>query len=139
MATITAIKTAIGAQLGGVAGLARVYTTAPNSLPPSDLPAAIIYTGAGVYAERGYAVQSETRQYFVRVYVLSLQQGVSGEAEGLCEPFLVSVRAAFPDGARLNRLAGIQEARLIGDQGVSVFVLGGVSYLGVEFTLVVTQ
>ncbi|MGC9395389.1 MAG: hypothetical protein ACP5J4_11095 [Anaerolineae bacterium] len=139
MAEITAVKTAIGTLLSGVSGIERVYTTAPNSLPPADLPAAVIYTGSGVYAERGYNQRGETRQYIIRVYVLSLQQGVPGEAENRCEPFLVSVRAAFPDGHRLNRLAGVLEARLTGDQGISVLVLGGVSYLGVEFALEVTQ
>lgn len=139
MATITATKTAIGTLLSGVSGIKRVYTTAPNSLPPADLPAAVIYTGPGVYTERGYNQRGETRQYIVRLYVLSLQQGVPGEAESLCEPFLVSVRAVFVDGGRLSRLTGVLEARLTGDQGVSVLVLGGVSYLGIEFALEVMQ
>ncbi len=139
MATITTVKTAIGALLSDITGIRRVYATAPNSLAPADLPSAVVYTGAGVYAERGYDLRGETRQYFIRVYVLSLQQGIPGEAESACEPFLVSVRAAFVDGARLNRLIDVLEARLVGDQGISVLILGGVSYLGVEFTLEVTQ
>ncbi len=139
MATITAVKTAIGTRLGAVTGIKRVYTTAPNSLSPGDLPVAVVYTGPGVYAERGYQQRGETRQYFVRVYVLSLQQGLPGEVESACEPFLTAVRAAFTDGGRLNRLTDVLEARLLGDQGISVLMLGGVSYLGVEFTLEVTQ
>lgn len=139
MATITATKTAIGTLLSGVTGIKRVYTTAPNSIAPADLPAAVIYTGPSVYVERGYNTRGETRRYAVRIYVLSFQQGVSGEAESLCEPFLLAVRAAFVDGGRLSRLSGVLEARLTGDQGISVLVLGGVSYLGIEFALEVTQ
>lgn len=139
-ATITQVKTAIAAVLAGVADIKRVYANAPNSLPPADLPAAVIYTGQAVYAERGYNINDgDVRQYKIRLYVLPAQQGIPGEADALCEPFFTSVRAAFSPGDRLGRLSGILEAFMLGDQGVVVMPLGGSMYVGVEFNLEVTQ
>lgn len=138
-ATIAQVKAAIATVLAGVSGIQRIYQTAPVSLPPSDLPAVVIYTGVGRYEERGYNLSGETRQYLVRLYVASLQQGAAGEVETTTQGFIPLVRAVFPPGDRLGRLAGLLEARLTGDQGVSVLVLGGSSYLGVEFALEVVQ
>ena len=136
--SISQVKAAIADVLETVSGIKRIYQTAPNSLPPADLPAAVIYTGAAQYVERGYDVNGEVRTYALRLYVLPAQNGIPGEAEALCEPFFAAVGAAFAPGARLGRLAGILEARLTGDQGVSVLDLGGVPYVGIAFQLEVT-
>lgn len=139
-ATITQVRAAIAAVLAGVSGIKRIYTTAPNSLPPADLPAVAIYAGPATYAERGFGINDgETRQYLIRLYVKPVQQGIPGEAEVECEPFFAPIRAAFPPGDRLGRLAGSLEAFLTGDQGVGRLPLGGSFYLGVQFTLEVTQ
>ncbi|HNT77559.1 MAG TPA: hypothetical protein PKH77_21295 [Anaerolineae bacterium] len=139
-ATPTQIKTALATVLAAITGVRRVYTTAPNSLPPSDLPAWVIYTGPATYAVRGYGIyDGETRRYTLRLYVLPLQEGIPGEAEAACEPFFTRVRAALDPDNRLNQLVGILELTLLGDQGVSVLNLGGSAYLGIEFTLEVTQ
>ncbi len=140
VATLTATKAALGRIVQGVSAIRRVYVTAPLSLPPSDVPAAVLYTGAGEYLERGYGVRGEARRYLLRLYVAPLQQGIAGEEEAACEPFIPALREAFTPGVRLlnadgSRLAGILETRLLGDNGISVLQLGGAAYLGLEMQL----
>ena len=137
--SITTIKAQIASIASDITGVQRAYAQAPNSLPPADLPAVVVYTGPSQYTERGYEITGEVRAFKVRLYVLPAQNGIPGEAEAACEPFFARFREAFPPGARLGRLGEVLQARLTGDQGVSVISLvGGSVYVGIEFNLEVT-
>jgi hypothetical protein len=133
--SIASIKAAVVEIVGDVAGIARAYPHAPNSLPPSDLPAAVVYTGESEYEDRGYQIRGESRTFQIMVYVAPMKQGIPGEVEARCEALFESVRAAFPSGARLERETDVLEARLVGDNGVSVMELGGSIYIGIQFNL----
>ena len=138
--SISTIKTRIANITGNITGVQRTYTQAPNSLPPADLPAVVVYIGPSQYTERGDEIAGEVRAFKVRLYVLPAQNGIPGEAEAACEPFFARFREAFPPGARLERLGEVLQARLTGDQGVSVMPLvGGSVYVGIEFNLEVTM
>lgn len=137
--SVSTVRAAIAQVAGSISGVKRAFAYAPASLVATDLPVAVVFTGPATYLERGYGVEGETREYLLRLYVAAVQQGLSGDAESLCIPFFAAVRAAFPPGARLGRLSGVLEARLTGDQGVSILPFLNQPYLGIEFRVEVTE
>ena len=125
----------------GIAGIKRAYAQAPLSLPASDLPAFVNFAGQATHNWRvvGSDTDRETRVYICRLYVAPLVQGVPGEIERLCEPFLESVRDTFAARPSLERLTGVQVSILLSDGGPAVLAYGGTRYIGVEFRLQVVE
>ncbi len=139
--SVVTVKTRLAAIQAAISGVGRAYPQAPLSLPGSDLPAFVTYTGQATNDWRitGSDVDSETRIYLMRLYVAPLQQGVPGEMERLCQPFFASVRDAFGARPGLEILNGVLTATLLGDGGPAVMAYGSVQYIGIEFRLQVIE
>lgn len=146
---ITAVKTRLSEIQAAITGVKRAYLNAPLSIPESDLPLFINYTGQAQndYELYGDGEINEAREFIMRLYVAPIQAGISGEAEAKVEPFFPLVYAAF--GARpglssattghTSPLAGIKFAFIMADGGVSVLQFAGESFIGAEFRIRVTD
>lgn len=145
--SVASIKTRLTAIQEAISGVKRAYAQPPLSLPPSDLPVFVNFTGAATHDWRvmGSDTDSETRAYVMRLYVAPYQEGIPGEGERLCEPFFVSVRDAFAARPGLSdpithaHATGVLGAALLGDSGVAVLNYNGVQYVGIEFRLQVVE
>jgi hypothetical protein len=135
--------------IAGIEGVNRAYARGPISLPPSDLPIFVNFTGPASEDWRilGETLDQESRAYIMRLYVRPWLQGIDGEAEELCEPFFERVRDRFASrpglglGAIDTQLPGI-DAVLLGDSGVVGLrypVGGGDMFIGIEFRLQVME
>lgn len=139
MSDIADIKTALQTILASVDGINRTYAYPPRSVPVSDLPAAVVFTGPAQYDNQvlGRMNRLETRTFLVRVYVKPIAAGIDGEAEQAVEPFLRSVPAAFQNRLGLpgedgKDLPFVQQATASSDQGVRVMEHNGDNFLGAE-------
>lgn len=139
--SVVTVKSRLARIQAAIAGVRRAYAQAPLSLPDSDLPAFVNFTGAATHESRvgGADVDAETRQYLMRLYVRKSGQGIEGEAERLCEPYFDLVRDAFMARPGLEQLDHVQLARLLGDSGVSALSYAGEMYIGIEFRLQVME
>lgn len=139
--SVVTVKTRLAEIQAKIAGVKRAYAQAPLSLPDSDLPAFVNFTGEATHESRigGADVDAETRQYRMRLYIERSGQGIDGEAERLCEPFFDLVRDAFMARPGLEQLDNVQVARLLGDSGVSALTYAGEPYIGIEFRLYVME
>lgn len=139
--SVVTVKARLARIQGKIAGVRRSYAQAPLSLPDSDLPCFVNFSGAATHDSRigGADVDAETRQYLMRLYIKQLGQGIDGEAERLCEPFFDLVRDTFMGRPGLEQLNNVQWARLLGDSGAGVMAYAGTSYIGIEFRLQVME
>lgn len=124
----------------GIANVVRAYAQGPASLPESDLPAFVNFTGPTLAMQSiGGAFYREKRQINCRLYVAPVQAGVDGEAERKVEPFIESGMRCFlqhtslGDGNPADLIEGILTFTYLGDTGVTVLRYAGQDYLGVEF------
>jgi hypothetical protein len=138
--SVSAVKERLAVIQRQVSGVARAFAHAPASLPPGDLPAFLNFTAAGTpdWSALGARYGQENRLYIMRLFVAPLGQGIDGEKERLCEPFLESVRDTFAGapGFGLDSLDSQLpwvEAVFLGDQGVSKLIHGGDEFIGIEF------
>jgi len=134
--SISTVKAALAETLAGVTGLTSIYTTAPANLDNAELPALVIFAGAGQWQRTGLnqPMVEERRTYLLNLYVQAVQAGAYGEAEAAVEPFLSRIPAALGLAPRLGETS-VLLATLTADKGISVMPYGGVEYLGVEFTV----
>lgn len=139
--SVGTVKTRLATLQALVAGVGRAYVSAPNSLPPGDLPAFVNFTAGAQYdlIVGGATTNTETRQYLMRLYVAPVAAGLPGEVEGRCDALFTAVRDYFTARPSLGGLTGVQNAVLTGDGGVQVFPYAGVDYIGIEFKLNVTE
>lgn len=112
----------------------------PRSLADASLPYVVILTGEAT-RQRDDNVISIERVYRLALLVKSWAQGVETEAEELTEPYYERFEDAFHSRPSLQlsdnttRLAGVQNADLGNDTGVTNIDLAGVGYAGVMFDL----
>lgn len=148
MSAIATIKTRLAEIQATITGVKRAYAQAPASLPPGDLPCFINFVGPATHdwSELGYGNGQETRLYLMRLYVKPILAGIDGEAERACEPFFELVRDKFSGRRGLGMgtstklpLAEIQQAILLGDNGIVVLPYAGDEFIGIEFRLQVDQ
>ena len=144
VATVTAIKDRLAEIQEQITGVNRAYANGPKSLPGTDLPIFVNFTGPANTDLTGMGSGSgeEARTILMRLYVSAAQQGIDGEAEARCEPFFERVRdklAARPSlGLALEDsgpMAGIMRASFLGDNGVVVMRYAGQDYIGIEFRI----
>jgi len=97
MADVEEIRERLAMIQRTIEGVKRAYEYAPQSLPPSDLPAFVNFVGPSMenWQALGSNYDQEGRTFIMRLFVKGVQQGVDGEAEKACEPFLERVRDAF--------------------------------------------
>lgn len=132
--SISSVKTALKTTLTGVTNLKTIYATAPATLANADLPALVIFAGAGQYTRQGFiTAQAENqREYQLNLYVKPIVAGKYGEAEAALEPFFAGIAAALGAAPRLGS-ADVLDAVLTGDDGPAVMNYGNVDYLGAIF------
>lgn len=151
MADVEEIRERLAMIQRTIEGVKRAYEYAPQSLPPSDLPAFVNFVGPSMenWQALGSNYDQEGRTFIMRLFVKGVQQGVDGEAEKACEPFLERVRDAFSgrpglglghsSGSAGRPLDGVMGAYLAGDSGISPMLYAGEEFLGTEFRLHVQQ
>jgi hypothetical protein len=140
--SVATVKAQLATLQEQIAGVNRAYVQGPLSLPATDLPAFVNYTSAATHEWRvlGAETDRETRQYLMRLYVCTAQDGIEGEAERRCEPFFASVRNFFAAHLSLGQLRFVEIATLLGDSGVrGDLAYAGEQFIGIEFRLQVIE
>ena len=137
---VSAIKTALAALELQIAGVVHAWAQGPNALNASDLPAFVNLSGAATqdWNMEGGGEGVETRQYRLLLYVLPYGQGVPGEGERACEPFLDSVPKFFAGRPALGTKF-VFNAYPNRDSGLTILTYAGPDdrYWGIEFGLTV--
>jgi hypothetical protein len=132
-----------GALVSGILGIKHAFAQVPLTLNSSDMPCMVNWTGPATmdWVALGDGMDIEARIYLMRLYVLPTAEGVSGEAERLCEPFFARVRDFFAARPMLGNLSGVQFAYVTGDSGVTKLVLNdpATPMIGIEFKLQVQE
>ncbi len=139
--SVATVRAALVSLLSSVSGVKRVFAHAPNSLPPSDLPGVVLFTGPAEYefAGMGRGMIQETRTYTAILYIAPVQTGIPGEVETACEPFFALVRNAVFNAPTLSGTAGVTMCRVSSDGGAGVSSLGGGTYAAIEFKITVIE
>ncbi len=134
---VTAVKTRLAEIQRGIPGVRRAYDAGPASLPDTDLPIFINFTGAQNLESAAGAGDEifESRDFVMRLYVQSVQSGLDGQAESKAEAFIEPVHNEFDREQLLAAVPFIRDAVIVSDTGVSVLTYAGVQYLGTEFRL----
>ena len=155
---VKAIKTTLAGMLGSmykldpITGLAttqhiRANAQAPLSLPETDLPTWVMFTGAGIYPnppdQTVERFSRESRDIVCCLYICYTQAGIDGEAERKVEPYLDYARGVIQshpllyDGQISDIVPGIMRAFLIKDDGIVVMKYGKTPsvYDGLRFTI----
>lgn len=136
--TIADVKERLASIVLETPGIKRAYACAPQSLPDSDLPLVVIFTGVSIWSTISDGLAEETRTYLIRLYVAPIQSGYDGEAERRVEPYLDTLRAAILKHPHLGNsltgetLPGVRECVYNGDTGIAVLPYAGQNYLGAE-------
>lgn len=139
MSDVADIKTSLATIIGGVEGVKRTYAYAPASLPPGNLPAAVIMTGKATYKRQGYQTSpNPDRTFTVMLYAKNSGQGIDGEGERLCEPFFERIATALAASPRLG-LDSVMLATLRADSGVVKMTFSDAVeiYIGTIFEILV--
>lgn len=130
--------------VAGITGIKRAYAQGPASLPESDFPLFVNFTGPTLsFQSIGGTFYREKRQFNCRLYVAPVLKGIDGEAERKVEPFIEpSMRqflkhASLGDGEPADLIAGVFTFSYLGDTGITVLNYAGSPYLGVEFRVAV--
>ena len=120
------------------------YDNVPYTINTADMPLFVNYTGnlsdntleGDDEFGREYA---ETRNHRLTLYIAPFGTGVEGEKWGLLAPFFDLVYAKFMGYPHLKNLAGVRDAKLIADTGMTQTVkFISQEYFGAQFTLRVT-
>lgn len=129
----------------GIDGVKRAYAQGPASLPESDMPVFVNFTGPTLeFTKIGWYFLREKRQFNCRLYVSPIQGGIDGEAERKVEPFIEAgmrqflAHLSFGDGNPDDLIEEVFVFDYLGDSGVATFAYAGAQYLGVEFRVAVT-
>ncbi|HMW87555.1 MAG TPA: hypothetical protein PKD65_16140 [Nitrospira sp.] len=130
--------------VAGITNIKRAYAQGPASLPESDMPLFVNFTGPTLsFQNIGGIFYREKRQFNCRLYVAPVQKGIDGEAERKVEPFIEPCmrqflkHASLGDGEAADLIAGIFTFTYLGDTGITVLNYANTPYLGVEFRVAV--
>lgn len=131
MASIQSIRDGIATRLATIGGL-NVYGDVPDSMM---VPAAVVGMPTSVVYDFTFRTAVSRITIPLRIYAGPV---LEGEAQALLDGYVSadgasSVRAAIDGDSRLGNVA--QTSRLVSAQAYGVYEVGGVSYLGVEFTM----
>ena len=125
----------------------RAYAQAPMSIPETDLPVWVLFSGSATYPsppdQTVNRLARETRDFICCLYVCMAQSGIDGEAERKVEPYLdysrnlIQSHPLFYDGNVSDIVPGIMRAYLTKDEGVVVLQYGNPvqKYNGLRFTI----
>ncbi|MHC4617389.1 MAG: hypothetical protein ACYTEQ_06505 [Planctomycetota bacterium] len=137
--TVKARLVTICGAIEGVNGASRE----PRNITGGEMPWCVVLAGPADYRD-GSTLGNEVREYRLILIVQAFAQGPEYEAEELAEPFFERFRDEFMQNTGLDTgnndpLAGVQNAQLVRDTGVSGIELAGVEYSGVEFAVQVWE
>lgn len=136
---------AVNELIATAAGGADVPAEPPRALSPGNLPVFVTVPGKTLKrtAEQACQVRVE-REYHVRLYACSVQQGTEGEAMALCLPFFDLVPNEYDsrpylviEPAHPDPPTGLKRCNMTRDSGLAVMPWGNAAYLGVEWVLTV--
>lgn len=123
----------------------RGYLRAPHDIAQTDLPVALHYIRGADHSQedKGQLIDVEEREVIIRVLVVPIQEGISGEAEETVEPLINLMNQALLSRPSLTTptsptpMPGLQRMRLVRDSGIVTIPYPDQTtlYLGVEFTL----
>lgn len=121
------------------------YLRAPMDIDQTKLPVALHYIRQASHDQeiRGENLNLESRTILIRLLVVQIQSGVSGEAEEEVEPWIellgkaLLARPSLTSPVQEEPLARVQKMSLVTDSGVIVipYPTEVTRYLGVDFTL----
>lgn len=132
---ISAVKTRLVEIQEAIEGISRAYTQGPASLPETDLPLFVNFSGGQILEPGAGDELYESRDFLMRLYVCATQSGLDGEAEAQVEAYIQPVYAAFDQEMLLAAVPFVRDAVIVSDNGVVVLPYAGVSFLGIEFRL----
>ena len=119
-----------------ITGITRAYDEAPESIGSVDLPAVLNIPGEGSLATEASGWGRTDHTIHIQVLVTPRTDLPSDEAK--VRPFVNRFRDAFAHAEKLNDLSTVAHAELTAYR-YGVFAYAGQEYLGVEFTLEVTE
>ena len=120
------------------------YDNVPYTINTADMPLFINYAGNlsdnTMEGDDEFAREFvETRNHRLTLYIAPFGTGVEGEKWGLLAPYFDLIYAKFGSYPHLKQLAGVRDARLTADTGMTQVVkFIGQEYFGAQFTLRVT-
>jgi len=128
---LSTVRAALATRLETIAGL-RVYETIPDQFSP---PAAIVGMPTSVKYDFVFGGAVHTLSYPVRILVA---KATDRSAQERLEQYIdadgaTSVNAAVEADPQLGGVA--QVARVLSAQGLGVYDMGGVAYLGCDFSV----
>jgi hypothetical protein len=125
-----------------ITGVNEGYAGMPRDIAGANLPAVVVLTGEAARDRKDDMLQT-ARVYRLALLVKSWAEGIELEAEALCEPFFDRFETVFHARPSLQTtdntttLAGVLDAYLGADTGVTNIELAGVGFSGVIFDLTV--
>lgn len=120
------------------------YENVPYVISSVDMPLFVNYAGpASQLLSAGSDANArefnEIRAYTMILYHSPFGSGTEGEMSSLLTPFFPLVYIRFGMYPKLKLLAGIVDARLTGDSGMSTVNFMNQQYFGIKFTLQVSN
>jgi hypothetical protein len=133
MASLSAVRDGIKAQLAAITGL-RVYDTIPDQISP---PAAVVAPASGTFLEFDSTMARGSDDLHF-VVALLVARGSDRAAQDTLDGYLAgsgaaSVKAAIESGGTLG--GAVQWVSVPAARNYGSLDIGGVSYLGCEFVV----
>lgn len=142
---LTQIAIIQGEILDPVSGRAcTTYANVPYTISMRDMPLFVNYAGPLTQmlltgSDEAAREFNEIRAFTMILYHSPLGAGIEGEMSSFLTPFFPLVYAKFGEYPRLKQLAGVVDAKIIGDGGMAIVNFINQQYFGVRFTLQVTS
>ena len=131
-------KARLAAICATITGVLDTYAGMPRNIAGANLPAVVVLTGEAERTRQDNML-TITRVYRLALLVKPWAEGIELEAEALCEPFFarfedtLHARPSLQLTDNTTMLAGVQDAWLGNDTGVTNIELAGVGFAGVLF------
>lgn len=125
-----------------ITGITKAYSLdeIPNKLSAAVLPAIINVPGKALYERRGDRLAAEIRNYRAILYVAPLESPVDfWRKANTAEPLFAAIRNALLARMTLESISNVEDCELTEDTGLIPIVDFGMTYVGVEFTVRVTE
>lgn len=141
--TVQTQRERIAAISATITGVDTGFARKPRAINTADMPACVVFVGPDVKTRQAIEILHHRREYLLILFVGALAQGNEGEIEERCDPFFERFEQAFQTRPGLwladntDALAGVQDAYLTTDAGITELNFNDASYLGINFTLVV--
>lgn len=138
--SINTIATRLALIQTDIDGVRKAYDlkNMPNKLGP--LPAVTNHPGLATYEGYGSGDITETRTWFMRLYVTPAQRPIDvSKKASRVEPFFRRFMIAFADAQQLNDLGDVQWAWIEEDNGLMGLEYEGEWFAGIQFSLTVKE